>query len=893
MGLSSVVLLVFLQLILPGLCQVEDCGGTSNYTDTSTGLAWVSDAGFTRHGKVAKVQSSSEHRQQYQLHRYFPNDSRKYCYTLWTTQSRRYLVRATFLYGGSDSESSYPDFHLYLDCTQWSTIRIIDPSRIYVEEMIIRAASTSIEVCLCCASAGYPFISTLELRPLNTSMYVTDYEKDFYLQVSARVNFGAMSKDPIRYPDDPYDRIWASDIDRRQNYLVDVAGGTEKISTTRNIKTNMREHPPVKVMQTAVVGTLGVLSYRLDLYGFPANARAYAYLAEIEDLAVNETRKFTLQKPHIPGYSNAVVDIAENANGSYILYEPSFMNVSLDFVLSFSLLKTKGSTRGPLLNAIEFSKYVQIIQMTEAQDIMVLDAIRSLSSEGNWRSEDGDPCLPSQWTWLNCSSSTPPRITRMWLDGNSLTGPIPDMSNLIRLTIMHLENNKLTGQIPSYLGDLPSLKELYDGNPELKLRNHGKNLKLVIGMAAGALFVFAILLWGIVFLWRNFRRKALRDNERCKSVQIASKVSTHFSVSRGGSLIVDEGLDVAYHITLAEIEEATDSFSKQIGEGSFGAVYYGKLEDGKEVAVKSSNGRSIHGNQQFVNEVAILSRIHHRNLVPLIGYCEEGCQRILFLLMNVNFLFSVTSRIIPSLTHSLICWIDPLKQKRLDWLSRLSIAEDAARGLEYLHSGCDPTIIHRDVKTSNILLDIRMKAKVSDFGLSRQADEDLTHVSSVACGTVGYLDPEYYATQKLTDKSDVYSFGVVLLELITGKKPISSEDYGSEWNIVHWARSFVHKGDITSITDPSLEGSFKVDSVWRLAEIAIQSVEPHGFLRPRMQEVVQAIQDAIKIERESIQTSASSPGSSSTRSLCTWSESNPLQIITDDLSSKTLLPSVR
>lgn len=171
-----------------------------------------------------------------------------------------------------------------------------------------------------------------------------------------------------RYPDDPYDRIWASDLEKRQNYLVGVATGTERIETTKNIDIRTREYPPVKVMQTAVVGTEGTLSYRLNLEGFPGNARAYAYFAEIEDLGPNETRKFKLKEPSILDYSNAVVNIAENANGSYILYEPSYMNVSLDFVFSFSFGKTPDSTRGPLLNAIEISKYVQIAAKTDRRD---------------------------------------------------------------------------------------------------------------------------------------------------------------------------------------------------------------------------------------------------------------------------------------------------------------------------------------------------------------------------------------------------------------------------------------------------------------------------------------------------------------------------------------------
>ncbi|XP_043726168.1 probable LRR receptor-like serine/threonine-protein kinase At1g67720 isoform X2 [Telopea speciosissima] len=886
MALSLYFLVLFLHLIPSVICQVKefvsiDCGGTSNYTDPSTGLAWVSDTGFIRHGKAVDIKNPNGDSPQYQRRRDFPADRNKYCYTLSTTERRRYLVRATFQYGNSVSGDPYPKFQLYLDATMWSTITVLDASRVYVEEMIIRATSTAIDVCLCCATTGSPFISTLELRPLNLSLYATDYEDSFYLAVGVRVNFGALSKDPIRYPDDPYDRIWESDLDKRQNFLVGVAPGTESISTSKNIKIT-REFPPIKVMQTAVVGTQGRLSYRLTLEGFPANARAYAYFAEIEDLGTNETRKFIMQQPLVPGYNNVIVNIAENANGSYTLYEPSYMNVSLDFVLSFSFVKTRDSTRGPLLNAIEISKYVQIIPKTQSNDVMTLDAFHSMPPGSDWIHEEGDPCIPTQWEWITCSSSTPPRITKLalsekyltgkipdklkhldgltelWLDGNSLTGSIPDISNLLNLTIVHLENNRLTGPIPSYLGDLPSLRELYvqnnslsgeipstlltgnlvfnyDGNPELiQGVQHKKNFKLIVGTSVGVFVVFVVFILGSLLLLCNLWN--MPAQEKSNSLHTISKPSTSYSLVHGGSLMV-EGPDVAYYITLPDLEEATHNFSRKIGKGSFGPVYYGKMKDGKEVAVKILADASSHGNQQFINEVALLSRIHHRNLVPLVGYCEEAHQHILVYEYMHN--------------GSLQDYIhDSVDQKHLDWLSRLSIAEDAAKGLEYLHTGCNPSIIHRDVKTSNILLDINMRAKVSDFGLSRQADDNLTHVSSVACGTVGYLDPEYYANQQLTEKSDVYSFGVVLLELISGRKPVSVEEYGAEWHIIHWARSLIRKGDVMSILDPSLAGDIKIESLWRIAEVAILSVEPHGGCRPKMQDIVLAIQDAIKIEME-------------------------------------------
>ncbi|KVH95694.1 Concanavalin A-like lectin/glucanase, subgroup [Cynara cardunculus var. scolymus] len=810
------------------LCQVTefvsiDCGGTGNHTDPKTGLAWVVDSGIIGHGTSVELENKNGSSIQYQRRRDFPIDNKKYCYTLNTKERRRYIVRTTFLYGSSESENTYPKFQLYLDATRWATVSVLDASTVYIKEMIIRAPSSSIDVCLCCATTGSPFLSTLELRPLNLSMY----------------------------PDDPYDRIWDSDLAKRQNFLVGVAPGTVRISTTKDINTNTREYPPVKVMQTAVVGTQGTLSYRLNLEDFPANARAYAYFAEIQDLPKNETRKFTMKEPYVPDYSNAVVNIEENANGSYTLYEPSYMNVSLSFVLSFSFKKTQDSTQGPLLNAVEISKYLPIASKTDRKDVSALSAFCSMLEIGDLI-EEGDPCVPVQWEWVACSSNTPPRITKivlsgsnldgeipsgikdlqelteLWLNGNSLNGTIPDMSNLEKLKIIHLEDNKLTGPLPSYFGSLPNLQELYEGNHGL--RRHAKQksrYKVILGISVGILAVLFILFLGSLLLLRYFRRKAptqRRDDKGAISSRKSTIGLTAYSAARCGSLM-DEG--VSYYISLAELEAATSGFSKKIGKGSFGPVYYGKMKDGKEVAVKMMADSSSHGAQQFVTEVALLSRIHHRNLVPLIGYCEEEHHRMLV----YEYMHNGTLR---DHIH------DKVNKKHLDWRARLRIAEDSAKGLEYLHTGCNPSIIHRDIKTSNILLDINMRAKVSDFGLSRQTEEDLTHISSVARGT---------------------------------------------------ARSLIRKGDVVSIIDPMLTQDVKIESIWRIAEVAIQCVDQHGSSRPRMQEIILAIQDAIKVEKgnDGKLTSESSRAQSSRKTLLTTF----LDIESPDLSNDCLVPSAR
>lgn len=901
-----------------------DCGGGSDYSDKRTGLAWISDSGIMSHGEVVDVQNTNDDWEPYKKRRDFPTDDKKYCYTLSTKERRRYLVRATFLYGSTGNADTYPSFQLYLDATKWATVTVFDGARTYVREMIIRAPSSSIDVCLCCATTGSPFISTLELRPLNLSMYATDYEDKFYLKVAARVNFGAPNEKPIRYPDDPYDRIWESDLIKRPNFLVGVAPGTERINTTKNIEVNNREYPPVKVMQTAVVGTEGNLSYQLTLEDFPGNARAFAYFAEIENLRLNETRKFKMEHPYVPDYSNAVVNIAENANGTNKLYEPSYMNVTLDFVLSFSFVKTPDSTKGPVLNAIEISKYVKIGSKTDAQDVIALNAVRAMLPASLGKQDEGDPCSPTHWEWVICSSTAPPRIleihlsqrnltgnippeienmdalTDLWLDGNSLTGRIPDISNLINLKIVHIENNGLNGPLPSYLGSLPSLQELYiqnnffngkippallgkkivfnyDGNPRLTKGTRLGSVK-ILGISVAALGALVAVILVIVLLLRNFRRKASREKIDYKgaSLRTSIKPPKGHTLKRGAHLMED---GVACCIKLSEIEDATMKFSKNIGKGSFGVVYYGRMKDGKEIAVKTIGDPTSQGTKQFLTEVSLLSRIHHRNLVPLIGYCEEANHRILV----YEYMHNGTLR---DHIH------DPIKQRQLDWLTRLRIAEDAAKGLEYLHTGCSPSIIHRDVKTSNILLDINMRAKVADFGLSRQAEEDLTHISSVAKGTLGYLDPEYYANQQLTEKSDVYSFGIVLLELISGRKPIT-EEYGMDWNIVHWARSLIRKGDVGSMMDPLLVDSVKLESVWRVAEVAIQCVEQHGISRPKMQEIILAIQDAVILEKGTENNQNFSSGSGKTQSSRKTLLTSFLEIESPDLSNARLTPSAR
>nr|BAK06272.1 predicted protein [Hordeum vulgare subsp. vulgare] len=282
-----------------------------------------------------------------------------------------------------------------------------------------------------------------------------------------------------------------------------------------------------------------------------------------------------------------------------------------------------------------------------------------------------------------------------------------------------------------------------------------------------------------------------------------------------------------------ELTSITSNFSRDnvIGEGGFGCVYKGWLADGKCVAVKQLKAGSGQGEREFQAEVEIISRVHHRHLVSLVGYCVAQHHRMLIYEFVPN----------GTLEHHLHGRGVPM----MDWSTRLRIAIGAAKGLAYLHEDCHPRIIHRDIKSANILLDYSFEAQVADFGLAKLSNDTHTPVSTRIMGTFGYLAPEYASSGKLTDRSDVFSFGVVLLELITGRKPVDQDRPLGEESLVEWARPVladaIETGNHGELADPRLEGRYNKAEMVRMVEAAAACVRHSAPRRPRMVQVMRAL----------------------------------------------------
>ncbi|XP_008776619.1 calcium/calmodulin-regulated receptor-like kinase 1 isoform X2 [Phoenix dactylifera] len=275
-----------------------------------------------------------------------------------------------------------------------------------------------------------------------------------------------------------------------------------------------------------------------------------------------------------------------------------------------------------------------------------------------------------------------------------------------------------------------------------------------------------------------------------------------------------------------DLQKATSNFTTLLGQGAFGPVYKAQMPTGETVAVKVLATHSKQGEKEFQTEVLLLGRLHHRNLVNLVGYCSEKGQHMLIYEYMTN--------------GSLASHLYSEKHEALSWDWRINIALDVARGLEYLHDGAVPPVVHRDIKSSNILLDRSMRARVADFGLSRE--EMVSRHASNIRGTYGYLDPEYVSSRSFTKKSDVYSYGILLFELITGRNP----PQGLMEYVELAAINSEGRAGWEEIADSRLDGIFDVRELNVVAALAYKCISRISRKRPSMRDMVQALTRVVK-----------------------------------------------
>ncbi|XP_044954079.1 tyrosine-sulfated glycopeptide receptor 1-like [Hordeum vulgare subsp. vulgare] len=437
------------------------------------------------------------------------------------------------------------------------------------------------------------------------------------------------------------------------------------------------------------------------------------------------------------------------------------------------------------------------------------------------------------------------------LSSNNLTGAIPaSLNRLNYLSAFNISNNDLEGPIPSGGQFNTFQNSSFSGNPKLcvsvlthkcdsalippssiKETTKPRDKMAVFVIAFGVFFggIALLLLLGrlIVFIRINgVRIRNRRENN-------GDVEETSFYSSSEQTLVVmrmPQGKTEGTKLKFADILEATNNFDKEniIGCGGYGLVYKAELPDGSKLAIKKLNGEMCLMKREFSAEVDALSMAQHENLVPLWGYCVQGNSRFLVYSYMEN--------------GSLDDWLHNRYDDAisfLDWPTRLKIAQGASMGLSYIHDICKPQIVHRDIKSSNILLDKEFKAYVADFGLARLILPDKTHVTTELVGTMGYIPPEYGQAWVATLRGDMYSFGVVLLELLTGRRPVTVLSTSKE--LVPWVLEMRSEGKQTEVLDPTLGGRGYEEQMLEVLETACKCVDNNQFRRPAITEVVSSL----------------------------------------------------
>ncbi|KAK0597755.1 hypothetical protein LWI29_028339 [Acer saccharum] len=781
--LGGLVLAVLVQSQESGFISL-DCGlpKNSSYKDVIRGINYISDADFIDTGTSNSILPEFQKKAEQQLWhvRSFPEGSRN-CYRFNLTKGNKYLIRTTFMYGNYDEQGVIPSFDLHIGPNKWVKVKAKNASVVVIRELLHVMPSNSLQVCLVNTDSGTPFISALEIRPLTSSIYETQSGS---LNLFTRLDIGSTSNTTIRYHDDVYDRLWFPD-----------SFGWAELSTSPTVDsvTNNDYKPPSVVMKTA--GTSENASKSLDFYleieDTTLQFYAYLHFAEIQKLKANESREFNISLNEVHLYG----PFSPTYLSTSTVYSPTVLSGGN---YSFSIFKTERSTLPPILNAVEVYSLSEFLQSeTDKKDVDASTNIK-LNYGVKKISWQGDPCAPKDYMWegLNCSfDGSTPGITSFTIGNPNLCATVSCKNNIKK------KSNIVVPVVASVAGS--------------------------ILLIAAALAIFLIL-----------KRRPKDGKVGTELVSNVSHIEPAESNKRQYEARNRDFETKNRQFSYSDILKITDNFNKTLGKGGFGTVYYGTC-DQMEVAVKILSKLSAQGFQQFEAEVELLMR----NLVSLVGYCDEGNK------MALVYEYMENGDLQEHLSDS--------SANVLSWEGRLRIAVEAAQGLEYLHNGCKPPIIHRDVKSTNILLFENFEAKLADFGLSKSFPTDNnTHVSTVVAGTPRYLDPEYYISNRLTEKSDVFSFGVVLLEIITCRTAITRTSEYQKTHLSQWVDSLISQGDVRKIVDQRLQGDFDMNSVWKAVEIAMACLSAAANARPTMNVVVMELNDCLATELARIKSAS-------------------------------------
>lgn len=775
---------------------VISCGSTAKGTD-SDNRVWVPDTKFLTSAQKDSVSATAQSQDPslpsavpYMTARIFTAES---SYQLPVSTKSRLWLRLHFYpstYSNLDPSDSYfavtaNGFTLLRNFSASITAQALTQAYIIREFSLVAIASRTLKITFIPTSAhSYAFVNGIEVIPMPdlfetgpTVFGFSDQSVDLTtssLQTMFRLNVGGQYIPPTN--DSGLTRIWYDDTPYLFGAAIGVTSQAAKNVTIRYSKDIPEYVAPLDVYSTA--RTMG------------------------PDPKVNQ-----------------------NSNLSWVFsIDTNFTYVVRFHFCEYLLDKINQRVFDIFVNNQTAQESADVIAWSGSQGVPVYKDYATYASDGA-----GDDSL---WVALHPSVSMKPEYYDSILNGlevfkvndtaGNLAGPNPVPSPML----VKAEADAAKSFAPS---------NSFDRGP-------------MVGGVVGAFAAFVVVV-SVFFLVRHNRSKGPRNGldsrvanwlplygssrtttTTTKSASSGkSNASSHLSSLAGG---------LCRHFSLSEIKHATKNFdeSQVIGVGGFGKVFKGVIDGGStKVAIKRSNPSSEQGINEFQTEIEMLSKLRHKHLVSLIGFCEENGEMILV----YDYMGNGTLR-----EH-----LYKSNKPPLPWKQRLEICIGAARGLHYLHTGAKYTIIHRDVKTTNILLDERWVAKVSDFGLSKTGPNlNQTHVSTMVKGSFGYLDPEYFRRQQLTEKSDVYSFGVVLFEVLCARPALNPSLPKEQVSLADWARHCHRRGTLEEIVDPHIRGQISPECFKKFTETAEKCLSDHGFSRPSMGDVLWNLEFALQLD---------------------------------------------